>query len=201
MSRRRNQDCLRMFVSILLSFFQNSRFLQHTKINKSITPIEPRTHTAHTHDNKYQPFGFSSRCLIFLFPYSCLAVQPTALASGNRWSQISNGTSIRWAGTIHFTSYTHNFAFFSTLPDGVENTYSQFSLKHFNEFVNCLRILLKVLEFHKSARHDLHSLHFPGGKCVTWENRKRHGIHPTPFNQFPSSFHQNDRTVTGHLIF
>ena len=37
------------------------------------------------------------------------------------------------------------------------------------------------------------NLHFPGGKCAAWKNRKK-------FNRFSSNFHQYDRTVSGHLM-
>ena len=42
------------------------------------------------------------------------------------------------------------------------------------------------------------NLHFQGGKCVPWINRR--WMSPTTFNRFSSSFHQNDRTLSGHLI-
>ena len=32
------------------------------------------------------------------------------------------------------------------------------------------------------------------------ENTEKRWKSPTPFNRFSSSFHQNDRTVSGHLI-
>ena len=59
-------------------------------------------------------------------------------------------------------------------PGRVENTYCQFSRKLFNQFENCLQIVITVLAFYKECAAWLEvtaqrSLHFPGGKCVTWK--------------------------------
>ena len=67
---------------------------------------------------------------------------------------------------------------FPRFPGGVENTYSQFSRKLFNHFENCLRILIKVLEFYEmcAARSEVAaqlSLYFPGGKCHLEKLKKK----------------------------
>ena len=62
--------------------------------------------------------------------------------------------------------------------------------------------MIKVREFYKkfAARMEVAahlSLHFSGGKYVIWEKQRKSF---TPFNRFSSSFHQNDRNASGHLI-
>ena len=45
----------------------------------------------------------------------------------------------------------------------------------------------------------LQNLPFPGGK-VSYEKHKKRWISLTPFNRFLTNFHNNDRTVSDHLM-
>ena len=87
---------------------------------------------------------------------------------------------------------------FPYFPSESENTCSKFSRKLFNQFEKCLRIMIKALEFYNkcSAGMDVAA---QGGTCVTWKTQ-RETLCTAVFKRFSPSFHQNDLTVSGHLI-
>ena len=63
--------------------------------------------------------------------------------------------------------------------------------------------MIKVLEFCRKYRHEQRSPHnldsiFRVENVSPGKAEKR--LSTTPFNRFSLSFHQNDRTVSGHLI-
>ena len=78
-------------------------------------------------------------------------------------------------GTIQVYLFSQNF-YFLLFPAVVENSYSQFSRK-----LIFLRIMINVLGICKKYAVWMEvtvqlSLHFPGGKCVTWKNRTKRWI-------------------------
>ena len=104
------------------------------------------------------------------------------LTNGSRQLQNFNGSSIRYAGD-NTNLYFHNILLpFSAFP------YSQFSRKLFNQFENCLWIVITVLEFYKKWMEVAAqlSLHFPVKKCVIWNKEKMLNIYnnQTIFIQF-----------------
>ena len=145
---------------------------------------------------------FTERCLIFIFCFVRFFVlngwangSRKRLETDEKFQRILNPlrgdhTSLSFYPKIVLPS--------PTFSNVVENTYWQFSRKLFNQFENCLRIMITVPDFCKkcAARMAIAaqlSLHFPCGKCVTWKNWKKRWISTTSLNRFSSSFHQNDR--------
>ena len=67
--------------------------------------------------------------------------------NGYRLSKIVNGSSIQllWDNT-RFSLFSKSLLRFPHFPDGVKNTYSDVSRKLFDKFVNCLLIMINILE-------------------------------------------------------
>ena len=107
-------------------------------------------------DGKYQPFCFTARCLIYFFPF------PFFERLGQRISQTARDSRkipTDSQSVIRGTKFPKFVLPFPPFPGGVESTYSQFSPKLFNQCENCLRILIKILEFYQSMRHGKRLLH------------------------------------------
>ena len=154
--------------------------------------------------SKYQPFCFASPYLFFLFSSSFFwTVGPPDLANGYRYSQNINESSVGRAGDKESLSCFAKCCFLFQLFHVEWKTHAVSFLE--NRLTNSRLFAVcdqgtRVLQKSGINGGCLTTLiPFPMGN-VSPGNIQIHWIYITPFNRFASGFHQNDHTVSVHLV-